>query len=46
MMALGADEEYNKFYNEYFSLTEKVLKIREQVLLIKDKNSEDYILPR
>jgi len=41
--ALSADEEYNKFYNEYFSLTEKTLKVREKVLEIKNKESEEYI---
>lgn len=41
--ALTADEEYNKFYNEYFALTEKTLKVREKVLSITDKESEEYI---
>lgn len=41
--ALSADDEYNKFYEEYFTLTEKTLKIREKVLEIKNKESEEYI---
>ena len=40
--ALSADEEYNIFYNEYFSLTEKILKSRE-VIVNLEKDSEEFI---
>ena len=40
--ALSADEEYNIFYNEYFSLTEKILKSRE-VIVNLEKESEEFI---
>lgn len=41
--SLEADEEYNKFYQEFFSLTEKILEDRKAILDIKDKESPEYI---
>lgn len=41
--SLEADEEYNKFYKDFFSLTEKILEDRKTILEIQDKESPEYI---
>lgn len=41
--AFTANEEYNFFYKEFFILTEKVLKSREVIVAMTDKNTAEYI---